>query len=210
MFLLPSISAFPSYRYIVGQACKNATILDLACCFGQDLRLLASQGVSTKNMYASDIKAELWELGFELFQDRDRMDAQFIQADIFDPHSNLRQLDGEVDVILACQFLHLFNWEQQVTAIERIIGFSRLGTLVVGYQRAREKSLEVSKPWGDMFIHDMDSFNKIWRYAEEKTGTRWDINASLVDLRLWGMEAEDTNWMDPDPKGVNFVIRRLK
>ena len=143
MFLLPSISAFPTYPSIVARARHGATVLDLACCFGKDLRLLASEGVSTDKMYASDIKAELWELGFELFKDKHKMNAQFIQADIFNPQSQLQQLDGEIDIILTCQFLHLFNWEQQVVAIRRIIGLSRPGTLVVGYQRAREKSLRV-------------------------------------------------------------------
>ena len=60
-------------------------------------------------MYASDISQKLWELGFDLFRDHERMCAKFIQADTLDPNNNLRHLNGQIDIIVAGQILHLFN-----------------------------------------------------------------------------------------------------
>ena len=109
MFLLPSISTFSEYPAIVDRARSGATVLDLGCCFGQDLRLLAANGVSPEYMYASHISSELWELGFDLFRDKAKMTAQFIQTNIFDTASHLKLLNGRIDIIIACQFLHLFS-----------------------------------------------------------------------------------------------------
>ena len=46
-------------------------VLDLGCGFGQDLRLVATDGACPQNLYASDISKKLWDLSFELFNDRD-------------------------------------------------------------------------------------------------------------------------------------------
>ena len=78
MFLLPSITCFPAYSQFVARTKAGATVLDLGCCFGQDLRRLVADGGSMDNMYASDLNRELWDIGFDLFRDRDRMKARFI------------------------------------------------------------------------------------------------------------------------------------
>lgn len=208
MFLLPSISAFPEYPGIIDRAQSCATVLDLGCGFGQNLRLLAANGVSPENMYASDISPELWELGFDLFRDKARMTAKFIEADILDTASQLRQLNGRMDIIIACQFLHLFSWEQQIVAMKRIVGFSRPGSILIGYQRAQVQAQEISRKWGRMYYHTAETFREIWRQVEGQTGTKWEVSVSMVDLQTWGMEDEDIDWMPTGPKGINFVVTR--
>ena len=208
MFLLPSITTFAEYPEVLQLARSNATILDMGCCFGQDLRLLAADQVPTQRMYATDIQRELWELGFEMFRDREKMHATFIQADVFDPCSNLARLDGQVDIILACQFLHLFNWEGQMTAMKRIARLSRPDCLVVGYQRGQVLAQECVRPWGTMYLHNVETFKDIWEQLGKETGIRWTVNASLVDLKDWGMEAEDATWMPAGQRGLNFVVTR--
>lgn len=85
---------------------------------GSQLRLrpgltaACSRWAPSENMYASDLHSKLWEIGCDLFRDRDAMKARFVQADIFEPDSPLRDLDGKIDIIIACQFLHLFSWKQ--------------------------------------------------------------------------------------------------
>ena len=209
MFLLPSISNLPIYPEILTRVRSGDVILDLGCCFGQDLRLLAAEGGSSGQMYASDINSELWNLGFDLFKDRDRMLATFIQADILDPDSGLKQLRGMVDVLIANQFLHLFDWEQQVLAIKRIVELSKPGTLVVGYQRAQIPPRQFARPWGNMYFHDQDSFERIWRMVGVATESVWEVEATIVDLREWGMEQEDIEWMPEGKKGINFAVRRI-
>lgn len=208
MFLLPSISQLPAYSEILSRAHEGNVILDLGCCFGQDLRLLAAKGCPTSTMYASDISGELWELGFDLFKDRGRMLAKFIQADILDPDSNLAQLTGSVDVLMVNQFLHLFDWDKQVVAMKQLVELSKPGSLVVGYQRAQVPPGHFPRPWGNMYLHDEDSLKKIWSRVEVETASVWDVEAAVVDLSEWGMEPEDFDWMPPGMKGINFAARR--
>ena len=183
-------------------------MLDLGCGFGQDLRLLAADGAPPQNMYASDISRELWQLGFELFRDREKMCAEFIHADIFEPGSGLGRLSGQMDIVIVGQFLHLFDWAQQVLAMRKIVELSRSGSVLVGYQRGQVRAQAVTRPWGQMFLHDVESFRRIWCQVEAETGSRWDLEAEMVDLREWGMEEEDLEWMPPGQRGINFVGTR--
>lgn len=208
MFLLPSITCFPVYSQLVARTKTGATVLDLGCCFGQDLRRLVADGGSMDNMYASDLSRELWDIGFDLFRDRDRMKARFIQADIFDQNSELVDFKGRFDIILVCQFLHLFSLQQQLEAIKKIIGFSKAGTVLIGYQIGRVEAIEESRPWGIMFYHNVQSFQAMWRQAERDTETSWDVDVTIVDLHLWGMEKEDFTWMAPGSRGLNFTVTR--
>ena len=207
-FLLPFIPNFSQYPTILARAQAGANVLDLGCCFGQDLRLLAADGAPTQIMYASDLKEELWRLGFELFRDREKMCAKFIQADIFDPNSDLVPLYGQMDIIIASQFLHLFDWERQVLAIKRVVDLSKVGSVLVGYQRGQVQAQEVMRPWGRMFIHDLATYGEIWRQVEMETSSRWDVEAEMADLRELGYEEEDLEWAPPGQKGISFVVTR--
>ncbi len=209
MFLLPGISDFPEYPGILDRAKAGATILDLGCCFGQTLRLLAADGVSTHDMYATDIRAELWNLGYDLYRDKGKMRATFVQGDIFDRNSDLQLLNGQMDIIIACQFLHLFDWDKQVIAAKRIVELSRPGSVLVGFQRAQVRAQELMRPWGPMYFHNAETFKKMWSQVEDETETKWDLSISLVDLQKdWGLEAEDVEWMPSGHRGINFVITR--
>lgn len=186
----------------------SATVLDLGCCFGQDLRRLAADGAPSENMYASDLRPELWELGYDLFRDRERMKARFIEADILDPITPLRELKGKIDIILTCQLLHLFSLKDQLEALKKIVKMSRLGTCVVGYQGGAVQPTELQMPWAVMFYHNVDSFNELWRMVERETGTRWVVDAWLVSPSQWGWEKEDYDWAPSDRRGLNFIVTR--
>ena len=208
MFLLPSIFAFPNYPAILSRVQNAATVLDLGCSLGQDLRRLTADGAPSENMYASDLHSELWDIGFDLFRDRETMKARFIQADIFDPDTPLRELNGKIDIILTCQFLHLFSWKQQIEAVKKMIDMSRPGTCLLGYQIGRLQPVEVQTPWGLMFYHNVDSFKELWRQIARATGTKWVLDATMVDLSQWGMQKQDYEWMSADSRGLNFVVTR--
>lgn len=205
---MPSISAFPEYPKVLARAQAGDSVLDLGCGLGQDLRLLAVDGVSPRNMYASDISRELWDLGFELFNDRDKMAAKFIQANILHAGSGLGQLKGMVDIIIANQFMHLFDWEEQRVVMKRVVELSKLGTILIGYQRAQVPPRELERQWGNMFYHDEETYRKLWRIVELETESKWEVEVKLVDLSEWGMEEEDSDWMPEGKKGINFVVTR--
>ena len=173
------------------------------------MRLLAAEGCYSSQMYASDINRELWDLGYDLFKDREDMLAKFIQADILNADSDLNQLKGQADIIMVNQVLHLFDWKKQVAAIKQIVNLSKPGSLVVGYQRAQVPAREVERPWGRMYLHDHESFQRIWSTVASETSSGWEVDDLIVDLSQWGMEKEDVDWMPEGKKGIDFAARRL-
>lgn len=213
MFLLPGIAGLPEFPEVLEVTKRpHANIIDLGCGLGQDLRLLAAHGVPTDRMWALDIEGQLWNLGFDLFRDKDRMQASFINADFLkaelDATSQLGALQGKVDLIMASQFLHLFDWEGQLAASKKIVSLSKPGTMLVGFQQGREQAREYIRPWGMMFYHNRESFIRLWDLVQQQTQTRWRLQVSAVPLQQWGMQDEDLTWMPEDRMGINFALLR--
>ncbi|KAJ5153863.1 uncharacterized protein N7500_009302 [Penicillium coprophilum] len=213
MFLLPGIAAFPQFPTILETAQRpQAAILDLGCGLGQDLRLLAAHGVPTERMWALDIEPHLWGLGYQLFRDEGRMKATFINADFqktdIAEDDRFSALRGKVDLVLASQFLHLFDWEGQIVASKKIVGLSKPGTIIAGFQQGRKQARAYIRPWGMMFYHNRESFLQMWNMVQQQTETQWTIDVSEVRLQDWGMQDEDLEWMPEDRMGINFVITR--
>lgn len=213
MFLLPGLAALSEFPAILSHAKQpQSIILDLGCGFGHHLRLLAAHDVSTDNMWALDIDSEFWDLGFELFRDSGRMKAKFLQGNFLtmdQQESSLGVLQGKVDLVIACQFLHLFSWEKQILATKKIVHLSKPGTMVVGYQQGRKQAREYTRPWGMMFYHNLDSLIKLWKQVQHETNTTWSVKVTEVDLTDWGMMKEDFDWMPEDRQGINFLLTRL-
>ena len=63
------------YNKIVSRVKVDASILDIGCCFEQDLRILGAEGLPTDNMFTSDIAPKFRELSYTLFNNRDAMKA---------------------------------------------------------------------------------------------------------------------------------------
>ena len=162
LFLYPGISAFPNYQAILSRVKHSATVLDLGCALGQDLRRLAADGAPSENMYASDLQSELWDIGYDPFRDRDRKKARFIQADIFDPNTPLRELNGKMDIIIACQLLHLFSWTKTSRGADedcRDVQARNVRCGLLGGDGLRP--VELDMPRGLISFHNVDSFNDV-------------------------------------------------
>ena len=88
---------------------------------GQDLRKLVHDGAPSKNTFASDLKTDFWDFGYEMFLDKSRLQTRFVQADIFDADSQLKELDGKMDIINAASFFHLFGRDEQIKVAKRVV-----------------------------------------------------------------------------------------
>ncbi|KAF9059545.1 hypothetical protein BDP27DRAFT_1341230, partial [Rhodocollybia butyracea] len=88
-FLRFRITRSPSgYKRLLelGSTRPNALLLDLGCCFGNDVRKAVDDGFPAQNIVASDLRAEYWNFGHDLFKSTpSTLPAIFIPGDVFDP-----------------------------------------------------------------------------------------------------------------------------
>ena len=219
-FLLTPTPDLPFYTELLERLKAGASILDLGCCFGQDLRYMAADGAPTQNMYASDIVPEFWDISFDLYRDNGRFNAQFLKADILDAESPHKELNTKLDIILVNQVFHLFDWERQVQAGKNIVTMSRPGAWVVGYHIGSVigRAVPVKTTTGGVagtagsdtkFIHNPDTWREMWRTIGEETGTQWIAESWLRDLKDWGLESEDSGWMGAAARAFEFIVRRV-
>lgn len=190
-------------------------MLDIGTCFGQEIRQLAANGAPTLNMYAVDLIPDFWELGYELFRDRERMHAHFFVADILDGKSSdsLRVLKGRVDIINSASLFHLFSWEKQVKAMIQMAQLtSGPGALIAGHNVGREPAGVTENKWyknNPPFLHNEDSFHRIWDEVGEATSTKWEVEVLLGGNEIIGLEKGELAWMGPLARTLRFTITRL-
>ncbi|KAL8651930.1 MAG: hypothetical protein Q9210_002985 [Variospora velana] len=170
-------------------------------------------------MYATDILSDFWELGYDLFRDKDSFRAEFITADVLDPASPLTALKGKVDIFLVNQVFHLFDKERQVQVAKNIIALSRQGSWVVGWQVGSVDgvALPVQTQAGGSTgsagshtrqFHNRETWQALWQRVGEETDTQWSVETHMEPLKQWGYEKEDTAWMGPSATGFEFICRR--
>ena len=205
-FLRSKLSQAASYEPLLASVKDGATILDLACCLGQELHYLAAKGAASDRMYGSDLVPEFWELGSELFCDRDKFHAKFYQADIFDRAAPIfSELQGSLDFVWIGAFMHLFDWRGQLDAVQTIIKMTRPGATVIGAQIGVVEAAETPASWkGETrttFNHNEDSMEKLWKEGGEATGTTWKTTATLVKV--------ESGWRGKDAHSLKFEVARL-
>jgi ubiquinone/menaquinone biosynthesis C-methylase UbiE len=185
----------PLYPTIVSRLQGGDSLLDVGCCFGQILRQLAVDGAPSSHLAGTDLRPEFIELGFELFQDRDTFKARFITGNVLDPKDeSLEALNGQFDIIHAASFFHLFEWDDQLKAAERIIRFLKPGrasnSIILGRQVGTSTALTLEEYKAKLaagvlerrrYVHNVASFQRLWDQAGQSTGTKWRIEGSLSE-----------------------------
>lgn len=96
------------YPEILKRVQSGETLMDVGCFLGHDLPRLVYDGAPSDKIYAVDIVSH-WDVGYNLFRDRDRFSAQFIEADIVSGSEALAPLRGQVDIITITQVIH--QWD---------------------------------------------------------------------------------------------------
>ncbi|KAL7942752.1 hypothetical protein V8C42DRAFT_331816 [Trichoderma barbatum] len=179
-------TAFERLKNSTGSdAGPNSTdaLLDIGCCIGQVLRKLVHDGIEPTRLFGTDLHPEFITIGNELFNDGGS-GLTFAAGDMLNSEDKaLGTLDGKITLVHAANFFHLFTWEQQVKISVRITRFLKPGTtdaLIFGRQigthQPRERDGRVK-----LFLHNQESFQRLWDEVGVKTGTRWRVQVSISE-----------------------------
>ncbi|KAI9884266.1 MAG: hypothetical protein M1823_003956 [Watsoniomyces obsoletus] len=225
-FLDLAITVSPAYPAIISHL-KDAPsqdedpnagpfLLDLGCCFGQAIRAVIHDGVPASRVYGLDINDEFIGLGYDLFQDRDRLANQFLIGDILassaDTDPGLNKIRNRMDYIWAGSVIHLFDYETQVRFCKRIIEIlfrRKKGNVIFGRQVGHLKPGEMAHHAAvtpTAYRHSETTWRELWGKVALETGTKWKVDVWLdyTETGDWG----STSWA-VDAEGarkLGFVV----
>lgn len=214
-FLEPSFAALGETYFgeVVQRLRDGQALLDMACCFGQTVRELVAGGAPAENTYGCDLRPEFIDLGYKLFRDQDKLQTKFLVADIFDPESALKEVKGQVDIIFAGSFFHLWGYKQQLEVSKAVAQLLRAkpGSMILGRQigsidaeervNATGNSYEQNE-LGTMYRHNIDSFKQLWKEIGDELGISFTVEAGLKKL------SDDYDWHTDNTRLIWFVVRR--
>lgn len=170
-------------------------------------------GVPPENLYASDLRQDFYDIGYELFADKTTLKCQFIQADIFDENSALvRTLSDKVDIINAASFFHLFSWDQQIVVAKRLVNLlcARPGSLLIGRQAGCIDPVDPDDKENAPrhYRHDSRTWERLWKRVGEETGTEWEV---MTWMEPWGGldQVFKRYHGDVETYKMRFVVRRI-
>ena len=216
-FLNASLPSHPSYPAILSLLRRGASYLDAGCCFAQELRYLVHAGIPSTQLYGFDIEPKFFEYGYDLFRDRKTLQAIFVPGDIIAESnskegSELDNLVGQMDVVFANSFLHVWDWHDMIVATKRLVSFTKAnkGSMVVGRQLGSVNAISHAMPTkgGSNWRHNVQSMERFWKQVGEETGSEWKVEAALDD----GAELKENKghtWSEPGMRMISWSAVRL-
>jgi hypothetical protein len=86
---------------------NGGSFLDIGCCFAQDIRKLVHDGAPADSLWGAELVPDFIDLGYELFNDKTSLGANFMVANIFDADGPLSQLKNSILFMsdYSCTFL---------------------------------------------------------------------------------------------------------
>jgi SAM-dependent methyltransferase len=202
-FLEPGIDECDEYAEVVERLRNGEKLLDMACCFGQTTRRLVADGAPSENIYGCDLQPDFIELGFKLFNDREKLQTKFLVADIFDPSSPLKALQGSVNMVYTGSFFHLWGLQKQkeVSKAVALLLLPSTGSMILGRQVGAVEAQEMSSATGTMFRHNADSFKTLWKEIGDDIGATFKVEARLRSMN-------HKHFAGNDSKRIYFSVRR--
>ncbi|KAF2231473.1 hypothetical protein EV356DRAFT_506853 [Viridothelium virens] len=199
-WLNPSILIHASHDRILSRLKAGASIVDCGCMIAPDLRQLAYEGAPSNKMYGFDVEPRFFDLSFDFYNDRSSFQGKLLEADIFKSQSPLKDLEGQMDIIWCAKFMHLFNRDTQIAVAARLIKLLKPapGTMFVGSQNGFPVDYEVPLSTGGQYsrvkgfwLGSKEGMEKLWKEVSDETGTKWEVDVRLLDLRTLGMHQDD-------------------
>jgi hypothetical protein len=212
-FLDFSMMRLDVYPRVLQTLKSGGKLLDLGCCLAQDIRKLVFDGVPAENLYGAEYEAPFIDVGYNLFQDRGTLKSQFMQADVLDdgPEAPLNKLKDSIDIIHLGMVLHVFNREDQLTALVRCIEILKPGpgTLIIGQAVGHvEGKLSPAHEGMFSFKHSDKTFMELISDLEVKVGGRFRVKAEL-DQGL-GVGDGKRKWdLDDKTRRLTFEVERV-
>ncbi|KAG6861459.1 hypothetical protein C0995_016550 [Termitomyces sp. Mi166 len=209
------ISRLPPYHKALALLKKypDALFLDIACCFGNDIRKIVADGWPVKNAIASDLHRAYWKYGHELFRSTpETFPAAFIQGDAFDSTiisprepfyapeeptlldlplkslTSLTPLQGRLNVCHASSFFHLFDEAGQLQLARQLATLlsPATGSVIFGSHGGKQEKGFIASAGRSMFCHSPESWKELWDGQVFKKGT------VKVEAGLHQIERDDT------------------
>jgi hypothetical protein len=212
-FLVPQLCRLAVYPEILRRIKDGQALMDVGCFIGHDLRRLVFDGAPSSNLYGADI-ANHWDVGYEMFRDRDHFEGHFIEADILSPSPALELLEDKIDIVAISQVLHQWDWNGQIKAAKILFSFTKPGSLVVGNQIGNSDAHEVSfKHLGapnPIWRHNPESLEKFWNQIGSETGTKWKTQAWLRTFEEMSWDPKDAAWMEEGVAVIEFAVERVE
>lgn len=187
-FLEFSISKAAQYPDVLERVKKGDTLLDLACCFGQDVRKMVYDGAPAENVTGTELEPQFIDYGYELFNDREKLESKFVACDFFSETPDLKE--HSFDIIQAASFFHLFTWDENMEAMSKAIGLlkPKAGSMIFGRQTGVEEPGEMKVPGlrsGAMYRHNPESFKRLVANVGEKTSTKLQVEVEVDKNKRW-------------------------
>ncbi|KAL4809451.1 hypothetical protein BDV18DRAFT_132099 [Aspergillus unguis] len=217
-FLSFHLSRHPLHDRVLEHLRNNpdAGFLDAGCCVGQELRYLSHQGIPGRQLFGLDLEQPFIDLGYQLFQDKDRLDATFAIGNLIkdkDSEALTKSLGQKIDVVFASSLLHLFNYETQLIVATRLVRLlrDRAGVMVVGRQLGSVYAGEYDLTGydeGTMYRHNLESMKGLWHDVGQATQTQWKVEAELkVDETV--LRNVDASWGDSNMRIIWWSASRI-
>ena len=216
-FLANNLSRLPFHQKVLARLRSGATFCDAGCCFGQELRFLVYEGIPSTQLYGFDLESDFVEFGYQLFRDRDRLHATFVFANVLaSPTSpegvRLTELEGKMDLVFASSFLHVFDWDQMITAAKRLVSLTRpqAGSMVLGKQMGSVIAGQYRMPtaFGFNYRHNAESMRRFWQQVGKETGSTWKVEAELYEGLFELAENKHHSWTDSNTRMLWFCATR--
>jgi SAM-dependent methyltransferase len=207
------------YDEVRDMARDGATIVDLGCGFGQELRRLRADG-ATGELYGVDLREDMWSFGLRLLNDWDDKEwaGQFRKADIISRYDNenpLAEFADKTDVFLLNDVVSF--WGPNISGVlDSIDMVSRVGTKVIGWMIGQEgdENLNGMQVYGDGLLRGciptMSVFKALFSMSNVHPDIKWNIEARLVEFEKLGFDEEDQEWFTSEFLILHLVLQERR